>query len=219
MLTRQMAEYLQQTVERITRSEHCHGDPKCYFTKDAHWFREGMVDRLVTRIRDRRREEEAERHRQKAEAEARGDGKSLMTIDDVAERERIANYDWQYGEGAWARRQADAAAERVKQRKAEAEFEAWKRDHPEEWAEQEAKRAEEYAKRIREEAKRARRRKVPVRRETQRDYDAYRKYSSSAYNTGRERGSDVSLDRQVDGGIKGGRLTSARAAQLKEDSQ
>ncbi len=211
LLTRQMADYLQSTVERITRTEFCRGDSTQYFTKDAHFFREGMIERIVEKIHQKRAEEEQERQRRKAEEAARashpaysGGGNALVTIDDVAERERIANYDFQYGEGAWARRVAREAELREQARIRAEELERWKQENPEEWLAQERAREEQRRKDYEEWEKREarnakRRRSVTSFRTTKADA----KYNSDAYYSGRDRGKDVGLDKQVSGGPKG----------------
>jgi hypothetical protein len=218
LLTRQMAEYLQSTVERITRQEFCNGDPKLFFIKDAHYFREGIIERIVEKIHAKRREEEAERQRRKAEEAARashpaysGGGNALITIDDVAQREEEANYDFQYGEGAWARkkaREAEYAAELARRqeeaRQRQAELEKWRRENPVEAAELDRKEAEENAKWWAEEEKR-RRRNAARRKGSYRSLGSSKpsKEDSDAYWAGRDRGKDIGLDRQVGGGAKG----------------
>lgn len=210
LLTRQMADYLQSTVERITRSEYCHNVANTYFTKNAHLFREGMVDRIVEKINRQRAEDLADAKRRKTEEQARSNhpgaatGNALILVDDVIERERIANYDFLYGEGAWAKAMAERAEREERQRKVAAEYEEWKRTHPEEWAAEQARQAEENAKYYREEARKAKRRKGQVYR--YRESASDRKYYSSAYQAGSDRGREVSLSRQVDGGAKGGLL-------------
>lgn len=209
LLTKQMAEYLQSTVERITRSEYCHGIPQQYFTKDAHLFREDMVDRIVMKVNEQRDADMREAKRRKAEEAARSNhpasaGNALVLIDDVAERERIANYDFMYGEGAWAKRMAEQAEREERQRKAAEEYEQWKRDHPEEWAAQQKAAAERLAQYYKEEERKARRRKGRV--TSYRPSREDEKYYSRAYNEGSRRGAEVSLSRQVEGGAKGGLL-------------
>jgi hypothetical protein len=202
LLTRQMAEYLQSTIERITREEYCGGDPIRYFKKDAHYFREGMVDRIVDKIREKRREQEAEDRRRKAEESARANhpgstANALVTIDDVSQREAEANYDFLYGEGAWAKQQA-ARAEREARAKAAAEaYEQWKKANPEEYARQQAELAAQNAEYWKREERNAKRRKGRL--------TSYKptKYDSGAYWDGNDRGASVGLDRQVDGGSKG----------------
>jgi hypothetical protein len=61
--TRNMAEYLQGTIERLTR-EKLHGDGSQFFTKWAMSFREGIADAVITRI-------DAERERVIEEENAR----------------------------------------------------------------------------------------------------------------------------------------------------
>lgn len=194
MLAKQMGEYLQGAVEAITRQEHCGGDARQFFTKDAHWFREGMIDRIIGTIWEKRDEERFEAKRKAEERAARGGtANALVTIDDVAKREEIANYDWQYGEGAWARKEAAMAEYMERARRASAEFEVWKRENPELWAAQEAERQAEAEKARKREERLAKRRKGPGPRKID------PKYNSDAYWSGREEGAKVRLDRQVEG--------------------
>lgn len=205
MLVRQMTEYLQGTVETITRKDYCGGIPQEFFRKDAHLFREGMVDRIVDRITVKQAEEERERKR-KADEQAAQSGNTanaLVTLDDVRERERAANYDYQHGEGAW---QAiiDARNERARQAEAAAaKYEQWKKDHPVEYAEEVAKAAVANAKWAREYEKqkqRSRRKEPPAPRPSRQD----EKYYSRAYNAGAQAGEKVGLDKQVEGStVKG----------------
>lgn len=208
ILTRQMAEYLQGAVERITRQDFCHGIPSQYFTKDAHIFREGMVDCIVEKIRQKRAEEEREQQAKKAAEAARAShpsyaGNALVTIDDVRQREAEANYDFLHGEGAWARKQAAAAeAERRRQEAAEA-YEKWKRENPEEYARQQREQAEQNAKYWAEYEKRQAR-NAKRRKGVSYHYSKPTKYGNDAYWAGQRAGENVGLDRQVDGGAKGG---------------
>lgn len=207
MLTKQMGQYLQQTVERLAR-DYMGNDPKLYFTKEAHHFREGVVDRVIQKIDAKRREDLEEAKRRKTEEAARSrhpgaaTANALVLIDDVVVREREANWDFQYGEGSWARMQAEKAAREERQRKAQEEFEAWVKANPAEHARQQAAAAEENAKYWREQEKRE------ARNAARRKGVAYRpsrptKYDSDAYYDGQDAGKDVSLDRQVEGGTKG----------------
>lgn len=203
MLTNQMAEYLQDAIERITRQDFCGGDHTKFFKKDSHVFRDGMADEIIGKIYKKRREAERAAKEQR-EAQGTGDGKSLVLIDTVIQREQRANYDFQYGEGAWDRAQQENVGWAEKRRKAEEEFEQWAKDHPEEHAaklEEQAKSQREYAeKRRKQEERNAKRRKgtAPARKT---------KYDSGVYWAGREAGEQVGLDAQVGETKKGGFLS------------
>lgn len=193
-LARQMAEYLQGAVESITRQDFCHGIANNYFKKDAHVFREGMVDRIVQTIQQKRYDDAKEQARKREEEMARAGptGNSIVIIDDVVMREYAANYDHLYGEGAYAAREAREAEHKAAREKARQDYEQWCKDNPEEYAkalEAEAARQRKYAK---EEAKRAARRKAPTysRKPT--------KYDSDAYWQGQNAGAKVRLDPQVE---------------------
>lgn len=205
MLSKQMGEYLQGVVERLAR-DYMDNDPKRYFTKEAHLFREGVVDRVVDKLNKKREEDLAEAKRRKAEEAARSGhpgatGNALVLIDDVALRERAANYDFQYGEGAWARATARQAEREAAQRAAQAAYEAWAKANPAEFARQQAEKAEEEAKRWREWEKREERN--AARRKGVSRPSKPTKYDEAAYWDGHDAGRDVSLDRQVEGGTKG----------------
>lgn len=207
MLTRQMGEYLQGVVERLAR-DYVSNDPTQYFTKEAHLFREGVVDRVIEKINTKREADLAEAERRKAEEAARSrhpgaaTANALVLIDDVVQREREANYDFQYGEGAWAKAQARRAEREEAQRKAQEEYEAWAKANPVEFARQQSEKAEEQARQWREYLKReeklAKRRRQPAERR-----ERPSKYDHDAYWDGNSAGADVSLDRQVEGGAKG----------------
>lgn len=202
MLAQQMAEYLQDTVEAITRTQFCGGDAKRYFTKDAHIFREGMVDRICVTIQRKRREDKAEQERRNAERKAHGEN-ALVVIDDVARREEAANYDYLHGEGAWDALQARAAERQRQHEEAMARFEQWKIDNPEEWAKVEAERKAEQEKWAREWEKKQRRREA---RGTSAPRTKRTKYDNAAYWEGHSAGEKVRLDKQVDGAKVAGAL-------------
>lgn len=184
--TKVMAEYLQQTVERIARE--WAGDPVRYFAKPTISFREGMATRLCERLAKLQREKMADGKR----SASNGPPGTALVLADVAQSETDANYDHLYGQGWSARRraaQAAADAEYVKQRAA---AEAWQKANPEEYAQQQAeaaRRSEEYWKK---EARNAKRRKGVVR------MGPSYKGDSDAYWAGRDRGDEISLNRQVD---------------------
>lgn len=187
--TRLLAEYLQDTVERITRAEYAN-DPRHYFSKAAIAYREGMVARITERLRTRRWEE-----KQKAKEQQTKDSTAL-TILDVETAESDANTDFINGwePGTKARMRAESQAQYLRQmeewKKMEAERkaeeEAFKRDHPEEWAKQQAERK----KREERDAKRWANRKG-------RAYKGWEPRHAAFYD-GYDKGKEVSLDKQID---------------------
>lgn len=187
--TRMMAEYLEQTIERIARAEY-QNDSKHYFSKAAVAFREGMAARIGIRLRERRWEQK-EKAREEAAAQAtRAADERALTILDVEDAEYDANMDALHGAGYSARRRAEAAASKARwdkmMQEANEEEAAFKRDHPEAWAKREADRAKQRAA----DDKKWRNRKG-------RTYKAWSPRAASYYD-GYEKGKDVSLDRQVD---------------------
>lgn len=208
--TRTMADYIEDVCNRFVKDQMV---PKGhhYFSKASHEFRDGMVDRLVMRIRERRKEEERERQRQRAEQQTRqahpgaAVENAVVLMDDVKEREHEANYDYLHGEGAWAKvMQARKEAEDRYEKWLE-ERRQWKLDNPEEWEAQEAerkRRAQEYEKQ--EEKKRAaaeRRRQKRIQKYgyDPKDYKRSRnKYDSDHYWAGSNAGNQVNLDSQID---------------------
>jgi Rod binding domain-containing protein len=199
-----MAEYLEQAVERLTR-DHYDNQPSVYFSKAGVAFREGMAQRIVERLRDRRWEQEREA---KAQAEANkarashpayaGPTGNALTIVDVKRSEAEANqefvYDLQYGTGAWAKAKAQRVALHAEwDRQAEEARlaqEAFKRDHPAEWAAEQARKQKEADAWAKREERNSRRR-------TGGRYYAPKGPRHADYYTGHAKGGDVSLDRQV----------------------
>jgi len=207
--TRVICDYVEEVANRLVRDRF---EPRAFFSKDAHLFREGVIDRMVERIKVRRREEEAERERQKREQEARmrhpgaATENAIVLISDVAREEERANYDYLNGEGAWDAREARLAEQEERRRQAAAEYEAWKLANPEEYAAREAKQKADY-ERWERQWKANERRKERARQEriNQFGYDPqdYKrakptKYDSNAYWSGHDEGGKVSIDDQID---------------------
>lgn len=115
--TRVMCEYLVQAIERILK-EHIEANMGEDFSSNYKMsFREGAAQNLVDRIEEQRAKEEAERQRKAREEKARtshpGAAPSAtgtaLTLTDYKESEEAANYDFQHGPGAWARKLARQA--------------------------------------------------------------------------------------------------------------
>jgi len=196
--TRNMAQYLEQVVERLVR-DHLHHDATQFWTNYATSFRQGVAEEITNKIYQRRqdmlREEQIKAHEaaERAAASGMADASTsrALTLSSVVKQEQEANHDFLYGEGDWARREARIAVAAKRQAEAEAEYTKWAADHPEEAQKMEA-----------EQRKNARR--TPWNygmgggRADNRDY--------SAYKAGREAGKSVSLDQQAGQSRTAGRI-------------
>lgn len=208
-----MADYVEEVANRLVRDRF---EPRAFFSKDAHTFREGFVDEMVLRIKRKRQLEEEERQRQKREQEARNrhpgaaTENAIVLISDVAREEEKANYDYLNGDGAWDRKEARIAAriaERERELNEAAErYEQWALANPDKVAEREAemqKAAESRRKReARLEAAREKRRQDRINQfgYDPQDYKSSKpsKYDSEIYWQGREEGEKVNLDDQIE---------------------
>jgi len=208
--TRNMAAYIGVAIERLCREYLGPERSMQYYSRDAVAFREGMADRIIEKIVDRREgiiKEEKRKAAQAAKAAAE-QGQSLataLTVSGLLEREEEGNYDFIHGEGAFARRKAEEAewkageparrAERAKRvAEAEAAHAAWATAHPEE-ARKEA--AQERAR------QRARDRYQPRGgRYRFRETPEEMRRNSGSYQHGYDKGERVGIDPQMDGGKK-----------------
>lgn len=206
-MTKRTCDYIEDVVNRMVREnmDHVH-----YFSKEAHIYREGVIDRLVNRVRERREQEEAERRREKAEQEARAKHpgaateNAIVLISDVAREEEKANYDYINGEGAWDAYQARIEKFRRDREQAAKELAAWEAANPEAVAAKEAERQKAMeAERKREERNARNRERARQRRIDEHGYDpqdyrgAKTKYDHDAYWQGRSDGESVNLDDQI----------------------
>jgi len=186
--TRVMAQYLEQTIERLTRERV--GSPSEYFTNWAMSYREGMGQRVMEKVYERRREvlnEEKRKQREAVEAAAKQGmtGTSTATalvLGDYIQRENDANDDFIYGEGYSARNRAREAERAERLRREQAEYTKWAAAHPEE-ARKELEKLEKEAERA------ANRRTSWDRKADKRDW--------SAFNSGYAKGKEVSIDQQA----------------------
>lgn len=203
-----MCDYVEDVANRLVREEF---PSNKYFSKDAHLFREGVIDRMVVRIRDRRREEEAERLRAKREQEARmqhpgaATENAIVLISDVRAEEEKANYDYLNGEGAWDRRQAMVEEYRRKREEAAEAYRLWELANPEEVAKQKAEQerlADQERKRqerLQRQAEKRRQERIDRFGYDPQDYRSKTtKYDSAAYWRGSEAGEKVNIDSQID---------------------
>lgn len=203
--TRVMAEYLQGAIERLCRERFPLNNQ--FFLREAVAFREGMSDKISSRLRERRNEVIAKQEAAKEHEAKKHKGANTafaLTLVDVKKSEEAANFDFLHGEGAWAKREAryqkwdrEAAEERTKQAKAEAEADAiyakWAAANPEEAAKEAAKakkrREADEEKADKKWRNRHERYRMPTARE--------RRQNSNYYDDGYERGAEISLEQQV----------------------
>jgi hypothetical protein len=193
--TQAMASYLQNVVERLTR-ERIKGTEISRLSNWAVSYRKGITKRIIEKVEDRREKllaaEAADlRRRQHAAAREGTSTATALTVALHAQNEHAANYDFLYGEGAWASIQADRA-ERARRRREEHEaYTKWAKENPEE---AKAKREEEEAREKRNASRRTGRRRWGGGERDGTDY--------SAYYSGYDDAKDVSIDQQVDGSAK-----------------
>lgn len=207
--TRNMAGYLEQTIERLCREMLGSENARQYYSRDAIAFREGVSDRVIEKIVDRRREIVAKEEREAAEAARRASeaGVSLattLTVAGLSDKERDANTDFLFGEGTSARRREAAAkwdAEWEERRKAQAEATAAAEKEAAEWAAAHPEEAKKEAARERA-RERARARRDALggsanRRYRFRQTSEEMRRSSGSYHAGYKKGEDISIDQQV----------------------
>ena len=210
--TRNMATYINGTIERLCR-ERLGGDGKQFFSRDAVAYREGIADRVIEKIEERREDFIKKERKEAAEAarKAAAAGVSLstaMTVAGLQEIEDDGNYDFIHGDGAAARkRAADAewAAGRAKRRQAQAEANAraekeyaeWAAAHPEEAAAERKKEAARQRAADRRAANGGGRGRYRF-RETAADH----RRGSGEYHAGYKAGEGVGIDPQTEGGSR-----------------
>lgn len=129
---RLMFDYLLEAIERLARIE-VNNDPSQYFTRYAHSFKEGMADRLMERLADKRKrmmkEQEAKAREDAMRAKHPGAASSnalVVLLRDVVQDEKDLNYDFLEGlaPGTTARERAQALAEQDEYKRREAERKA-----------------------------------------------------------------------------------------------
>jgi hypothetical protein len=191
--TRIMAQYLEDTIERITR-EQIKGDLLQKYSTWAVSFREGMVDILTDKLEERRQHllDEEEKKRKAAERAAKAAGTVttgrdvVVTIASVVQQEIEGNYDFEHGEGAYRRKKEQEAQWAREAKEEQDRYTAWAAAHPEEARKQEAERREANRKYW---ARRQGGRSGGGSSDKNRDY--------SAFNAGRRAAEDVGLDQQM----------------------
>jgi hypothetical protein len=210
-------DYLTATIERLARDDV--KDASQYFTRYAHSFKEGCSDRLVERLRAKAEElaAEAVAKRDAAARNGAGNGRALITLDDVAQMEADLNNDFLRGwaPGTTAAARAKSEADQV-QRKAEraakkaqaiadgvpANVAEWmsygySREMAEKMAGPSTDKPETDAQRRRREAQERRRSDTYWSRYEARQAREAARLDPTGYRRGRDAGQDVGLDPQV----------------------
>lgn len=205
-----MADYLQQTVERLAQEWAKGQGFKSVFVKEAIAYREGMAERLTERLWDLRRERLRKDEEAKAGRPSTGTPGTALVLADVLQTEDDLNHDILWGDppGTRARYRAEHAA-RQAAAEAAADQALRERDEAEaadpmlramrEAEEEDAARTRdaEYAAWCKRQARNEKRRKGDGQRyraETPRE----QRRRMDEFSHGYERGADIGLDQQVD---------------------
>lgn len=130
-----MAQYLEGAIDRaLAENIHQKGDER--YKPWANAFREGATSRLLEKIRRMQRlAETKEEKARKAAAPADpggGRGTRALTLTDVKQQEEQGNYDFVHGDGAWAKLQAELAADAERRRLMQEAYTAWAAANPKE---------------------------------------------------------------------------------------
>lgn len=193
--TKAMAEYLAETIERLTK-ERTDGLGVALNSSWAVSFRRGMAERIVEKLEERRQDilNAEEREARSAAKRAREAGiasvETALTLAGVKEKEDEGNYDFLHGKGAWAKKRADEVEWRKRRAEAraetEAQYTAWAAAHPKEAAREEARQLRNQRRRMN---------YIP------RGYASGPAFKGdwAAYRMGRDTGENVSLHRQAEG--------------------
>jgi hypothetical protein len=190
--TKVMADYLLGTIDRMCSDfiKPRNLNPR---SRSAQSFREGMAERLVGKLEDRRWELlQAERKKQEeAERKARENQSTpgqMLTLANIQQTESDLNNDHFLGlpPGTTAQRRAERE---VARRRADEDYKAWAEAHPEEAAAQKKKQREEWDAYMKKARRGGRGSRGGTSHEKEVDWDAY--------HAGRAAGEAVGLDPQV----------------------
>lgn len=211
--TEQMAQYLQDTIERIAQTWAKERGYRSVFVREAIAYREGMAHRLSERLKVLRDERIAEQERKKQEEGMRSrhpgaaPSSTALTIVEHSRNEEGLNLDHLYGyepgthAARWAEEEARMAKIRADAEKRRQERLQWEKDNPEEAAAQKAKEDaywekyfEEAAKREERNAKRRKGSSYYDRKDTPEEARA----KMHQFREGMQRAEDIGLDQQID---------------------
>jgi hypothetical protein len=199
-----MAQYLQDAVERLARDWVRDNRPgKSIFIKEAIAYREGVTNRLVTRMwnlrHERIKEEEAKVKATRESNASRGlFTENALVISDVINTEEDLNNDhvmgWPMGTSAQNRKDREAQMEAARKAADEelARYKVWAEANPEEAAARKAKEKEEDDARW--EAYKAKQRTQRPRKKTPEE----ERRGLRSFQDGYDDGEHVSLDKQID---------------------
>lgn len=179
-----MADYLFDTIERLMPFPR-----KQMLSQEAVFWREGCVAQLCERITAK-----AEAMR-KADYATQGEAaySTAIQVADLARKEEAANYDHQWGAGAWALKEAQNKAWSEKYNDEYWEELARKQD-----AERKALLAAETPEQKAKREKREARERDAAHRRWEREYEkSDLKQSSDAFRAGRKAGKDINLNGQL----------------------
>lgn len=198
-----MGEYLADTIERLVLQNYSKAES---LSRSANSWREGCAARLIERIQERAEKMKAEGF------SSEGATCTALAVQDLHEKEYAANYDAQYGVGAYAR-----------MRKQQAEWEAKRAEREKQYADERKRREEERARtlagetpeqrkrRETQEAKAAAKQAAADARFWERQWRKQQREAArrdiTAYAKGTKAGNSINLDAQVkSSNAKGGLL-------------
>ena len=206
LTTELMAQYLQDTVERLAQNWAYQNHYKSVFVKESIAYREGMADRICDKLWERRSkvlEEERTRIREEAaQRAARNEadpGSTHLTLVEIISTEADFNNDylngWKLGTTARNKHESEIRwkAYQAEQERKQKAYEEWAKANPEEAAKLEAKALREAAEW---EARNAKKKGRAVRPRKMTAEEKRRNLPS--YEDGWRKGVEVGIDRQVD---------------------
>lgn len=152
--TEVMAQYLQETVERLSQQWAKDNHYRSVFVREAIAYREGMTNNICSRLRQRRIDDIAQQEQQEKQRRAADPGTTALTIVDVISTEGDFNNDYlnNWEPGTTARNRKEAAE---RQRKWEEKYAAEQAAKSPEQVLREAKELQEwYEKYLKKQARR-----------------------------------------------------------------
>lgn len=207
-VTRDTYDYLCQAIKRAA-DEAGYVPHAGKRTREQNWFYEGCVDRLVTRLIERRHEAERESEERRTTTAGNGSGRELV-LSDVYGSEADLNNDTLNGfpAGTTATRRRAAQEKQARQQARHDELVAEGMDSTKAWYVVYGygdERAEQLANNWNRRVRRGGRGRSQG--WTRADSDNYHKERSAAFKAGREAGARISLDSQVGSGHAPKRIT------------
>lgn len=179
-----MGEYLTETLERIIPFENADA-----LSRSAISWREGAADRLIERLRENMRKMKEEGF------DVEGTKCTALAVQDLHEKEYAANYDAQYGQGAY-----------VRMKQSQAEWDVKLKERQKKYAEERARTLagetpEQRKVRERKESKAAAKQAASDARFWERQYRREQREASrrdiSAYARGSKAANSINLDSQL----------------------